>query len=129
MRSNRRRSSPRLTRLRREARSGWFGCRAPSGLNCSETGRPSLSVRRLSILYRFASSSRFTTWQDEFAGRFNKFLIPATTRNGLRTDSAADFLQVRSVSTERLMRRVGVLEADEVEEIAAGIVIAVDYRP
>jgi hypothetical protein len=33
------------------------------------------------------------------------------------------------VSTERLMRRVGVLEADEVEEIVAGIVIAVDYRP
>ena len=70
-----------------------------------------------------------TTWRDEFAGRFNKFLIAATDRNGLRADSAADFLQVRSVSTERLMRRVGVVEADEVEEIVAGIVIAVDYRP
>ncbi len=70
-----------------------------------------------------------TTWQDGFADQFNRFLIPATNRNGLQADSAADFLQVRSVSTERLMRRVGVLRADEVEEIVAGIVIAVDYRP
>ena len=69
------------------------------------------------------------TWQDDFRGRFNKFLIPATNRNGLNTDSAADFLQVRSVSTERLLRRVGIVEADEVEEIVAGIVIAIDYRP
>ena len=50
-----------------------------------------------------------TTWQDGFAEQLNKFLIPATNRNGLQADSAADFLQVRSVSTERLMRRVGVL--------------------
>ena len=70
-----------------------------------------------------------TTWRSDFSERFNKFLIPATDRNGLQADSAADFLQVRSVSTERLMRRVGVLRADEVEEIVAGIVIAVDYRP
>lgn len=70
-----------------------------------------------------------TTWQEEFAGRLNKFLIPETARNGLQADSAADFLQVRSVSTERLMRRVGALRADEVEEIVAGIVIAIDYRP
>ena len=70
-----------------------------------------------------------TTWQERFAEQFNKFLIPATNRNGLQADSAADFLQVRSVSMERLMMRVGVLRADEVEEIVAGIVIAVDYRP
>ena len=70
-----------------------------------------------------------TTWQSDFSERFNKFLIPATDRNGLQADSAADFLQVRSVSTERLMRRVGLLRADEVEEIVAGIVIAIDYRP
>ena len=70
-----------------------------------------------------------TTWQDDFVGRFNKFLISATNRNGLQADSAAEFLQVRSVSTERLMRRVGVLGAEDEEEIVAGIVIAVDYRP
>ena len=36
---------------------------------------------------------------------------------------AADFHRVRSVSAERLMRRVGALKADE---IVAGIVIAVE---
>ena len=62
-------------------------------------------------------------------GHFNLFRIAATECDGLQVDSAADFLQVQSVSTERLKRWVGVLEADEVEEIVAGILIAVNYRP
>ena len=41
--------------------------------------------------------------------------------------TAADVLHVRSVSTERFLRRIGALEADEVEEIAAAVAIAVDY--
>lgn len=68
-----------------------------------------------------------TTWRDEYEGRINKLRVGADDRNGLDADSAADFLQVRSVSTERFLRRIGILEADEVEEIAAGVAIAVDY--
>ena len=48
--------------------------------------------------------------------------------NGLDAESAADFLQVRSVSSERFIERIGALEADQVEEIVAGVVIAIDYR-
>ena len=61
-------------------------------------------------------------------GRFDKLPIAANEGNGLNADSAADFLQVRSVSTERFLRRIGALEADQVEEIVAGVVIAIDYR-
>lgn len=70
-----------------------------------------------------------TTWRTEFVGRLNKLWIAATDRNGLHADSAADFLQVRSVSTERFVERLGALEAELVEEIVAGVVIALDYRP
>ena len=70
-----------------------------------------------------------TTWLAEFDGRSNKLLIATSERNGLNVDSAADFLQVRSVSLERLVRRVGALDADLVEEIVAGIAITLDYRP
>ena len=50
-------------------------------------------------------------------------------RNGLHAESAADFLQVRSVSTERFIScEIGALGADEVEEIVAGVVIAIDYE-
>lgn len=68
-----------------------------------------------------------TTWRDEYEGRINKLRIESDNWNGLHTRSAADILQVRSVSTERFLRRIGVLEADEVEEIVAGVAIAVDY--
>ena len=69
------------------------------------------------------------TWREEFAGRINKLRIAKSGRNGLQADSAADFLQVRSVSNERFLRHVGALEAQQVEEIVAGVVIAIDYRP
>ena len=69
-----------------------------------------------------------TTWRAEFAGRINKLPIAANDLNGLDVDSAADFLQVRSVSTERFIERIGALEAEQVEEIVAGVVIAIDYR-
>ena len=69
-----------------------------------------------------------TTWRAEYAGRINKLRIVASDRNGLHAESAADFLQVRSVSTQRFIRRVGTLEAGQVEEIVAGVVIAIDYR-
>ena len=70
-----------------------------------------------------------TTWLAEFDGSSNKHLIEASERNGLDADSAAEFLQVRSVSVERLVQRVGDLDADLVEEIVAGIAIALDYQP
>ncbi len=68
-----------------------------------------------------------TTWRDEYEGRINKLRIAANDRNGLHAESAADFLQVRSVSTERFIRQIGALEADDVEEIVAGVAIAIDY--
>lgn len=69
------------------------------------------------------------TWREDFSGRLNKVQIAPSERNGLRVESAADFLQVRSVSTERLISRIGALNADQVEEIVAGVVIAIDYQP
>ena len=70
-----------------------------------------------------------TTWRAEFDGRINKLAIAASDRNSLDVDSAADFLQVRSVSVQRFVERLGDLDAELVEEIVAGIAIAIDYRP
>ena len=70
-----------------------------------------------------------TTWLADFTESGHKLLVEATERNGLDTDSAADYLQVRSVSVERLVRRIGSLDAELVEEIVAGIAIALDYQP
>ncbi len=69
-----------------------------------------------------------TTWREEFEGRINKVLVEATDGNGLHADSAADFLQVRSVALERFIERIGDVDAELVDEIVAGVAIAVDYR-
>ena len=70
-----------------------------------------------------------TSWRPEFIGRINKLRIPVSDRNGLDEESAADFMHVRSISKGRFVERVGALDAEQVEEIVAGIVIALDYRP
>lgn len=69
-----------------------------------------------------------TTWQPRFANQLNKVLVKATPANGLKTDSAADFLQVRAVSLGRLTSRIGRVDAKVLEELAAGVAIAVEYR-
>jgi mRNA-degrading endonuclease toxin of MazEF toxin-antitoxin module len=70
-----------------------------------------------------------TSWQARFSTQLNKVLVKATAANGLANDSAADFLQVRAVSIDRLRDLMGHLDATVLEELAAGIAIAVDYRP
>jgi len=50
-----------------------------------------------------------TTWCHQYEGRINKLRVEANDWNGLHAESAADVLQVRSVSTERFLSRIGVL--------------------
>jgi mRNA interferase MazF len=70
-----------------------------------------------------------TSWQAKFANQLNKVLVPHTSQNGLANDSAADFLQVRCVALERFLHKLGTLEASVLDEIVAGVTIAVDYQP
>lgn len=70
-----------------------------------------------------------TSWQPRFGDQRNKVRIPKSEQNRLDRDSAADFLQVRAVSTERFVSKIGQLEPALLDEVVAGIVIAVDYRP
>lgn len=65
----------------------------------------------------------------EFHGRNNKLRVEANVQSGLRDDSAADFLQIRSVSVERLLARIGVIDAQLVQDIVAGVALALDYQP
>ena len=69
-----------------------------------------------------------TTWRDQYVGRVNKLRIAANDRNGLHAESAADVTtgaQRVHGAVSHANRRAG---ADEVEEIVAGVVIAIDYE-
>ncbi len=69
-----------------------------------------------------------TTWQGKFIARPLMVKIPPTSENGLDRDSAGNILQVRSLSTERFVKRLGQIEPDAMIEILAGLVIYVDYE-
>lgn len=51
--------------------------------------------------------------------------LKATKRNALTKDSAADCFQVKSVSLTRFDTQLGVLTADEIEQIAAAVALCV----
>jgi len=70
-----------------------------------------------------------TGWQDRFVVYPNKLKVPASALNGLDKDSAMDVLQIRCVALERFGKYLGRLEADLVDEAAAGVVVAIDYYP
>jgi mRNA interferase MazF len=59
------------------------------------------------------------------------WLVPlkANAANGLANDSSADAFQVKSVDAGRFRRRIGVLSAAEVEEIAAAVAVCIGFAP
>ena len=68
-----------------------------------------------------------TEWKSVFA-EFSWFVfLPPTTENGLTKDSGADAFQVKSVSEERLQRRLGKITDEQTELIASAIALCVGY--
>ena len=69
-----------------------------------------------------------TTWQDRFSNTQWMVKIVADDINGLDHDSAADALQVRCVSYERFMTKLGVIRASVLDEIATAIAIVIEFE-
>jgi mRNA interferase MazF len=68
-----------------------------------------------------------TEWNPAFA-RFSWLVrVPQTPENGLVKESGADAFQVKSVSENRLVRKLGQLTSEQVEQIAAAIALCVGY--
>lgn len=54
--------------------------------------------------------------------------VPASVENGLSRDSGANVLQIRSVSTERFIDRLGQVEAEILEEVLGALIVCIDYE-
>jgi mRNA interferase MazF len=66
-----------------------------------------------------------TDWQPTFV-RFPWFVhIPVSATNGLAKDSGADAFQVKSVSENRFVQRIGEVTADQVTEVSVAIALCV----
>ena len=53
--------------------------------------------------------------------------IKPSVKNGLQKDSVADVLQMRCVSTDRLIEQQGSVSAEIMEDIAAALVMVTGY--
>jgi mRNA interferase MazF len=67
-----------------------------------------------------------TEWKDRYA--MAPWLIPleVTAANGLSKKSAADTFQVRSISEERFIEKLGELKTQDLQLIEAGLAICLD---
>jgi mRNA interferase MazF len=68
-----------------------------------------------------------TEWKAHFAGKpWHVRVVPAQS-NGLSKESAVDALQLRGVDVQRFRKRLGLLSAELMEDIAAAIALVVEY--
>ena len=66
-----------------------------------------------------------TGWNESYRGYVWMTRLMPTPQNGLTKLSAADALQIRTVSFLRFLDKVGVLPADTVDRIAASVAVCV----
>jgi mRNA interferase MazF len=69
------------------------------------------------------------SWQEKFKDRPFMVRINASPLSELDRDSAANVLQVRSLSTDRFVKKLGQVSEDILQEILACLVVCTDYEP
>jgi mRNA interferase MazF len=68
-----------------------------------------------------------TDWKAHYAELVWFTHIAPIPSNGLTKDSGADAFQIKSVSVDRFLEKLGSLEAAQLEDIAASIALCVGY--
>ena len=66
-----------------------------------------------------------TDWKEPYASAVWMVRILPRRGNGLDKPSAADAFQVRSISTQRFMQKIGVLEVETLKKIILGLQVVV----
>jgi mRNA interferase MazF len=66
-------------------------------------------------------------WKPIFTRLFWFIHLPESSKNGLRKDSGADCFQVKSLSIQRFVRKVGRVTDECLDDVAAAIALCVGY--
>jgi mRNA interferase MazF len=69
-----------------------------------------------------------TDWKERYAIAPWLVFIPSDAQNGLTKDSAADAFQIRSVSQERFIRKIGFLHQAQVAQVIDAIQVVIGVR-
>ena len=70
-----------------------------------------------------------TGWRPTFAGYVWFAKLSATQTNGLSKISGADAFQIRSLSRERFVKKIGRLTADQVQELTYRVALCIGMDP
>lgn len=70
-----------------------------------------------------------TKWKPDYSMHVWKIHVLPRDENGLSAESAADCVQVKSLSVNRFVRKLGFLTTNELEDIAAAVALCVGYNP
>ena len=85
---------------------------------CVIVGRDALSKLPLTIVVPL------TDWNQAFAQADWHVLVKSTAQNGLSKDSSADTYQVRSISVNRLVEKLGEISITVMAQIGQGLVLS-----
>lgn len=69
-----------------------------------------------------------TSWQPKFANNFWLIHLLPTVTNGLDEESAANAFQIKSVSEDRFISKVGGLASVELDTIAGAVALCIGFR-
>lgn len=69
-----------------------------------------------------------TDWDDRFSKLIWMTKLVPDQQNGLLKASAADAFQVRSVSQQRFVRKLGKLNAEQVEDITDALALVLKFE-
>jgi len=67
-----------------------------------------------------------TEWKDKFYGAVWMVKIEPNSDNNLKKSSALDCFQIRSVSTKRLLKKVGTIPINTLNEIKIAVKAVID---
>lgn len=68
-------------------------------------------------------------WKSNYAEYLWMFKLSPSKANGLTKESSADVSQIKSVSVERFGKQLGIVTADELDEILATVALVIGYNP
>lgn len=69
-----------------------------------------------------------TTWNETFEGKLWLVKVEPDKSNGLQNTSAADALQIRGISMDRFVEKIGRVSSEVLDNITAAISIVVEYQ-
>jgi mRNA interferase MazF len=70
-----------------------------------------------------------TEWKNSFAGKVWLVKVEPDDANGLAKTSAADTLQLRGVDVSRFQKRLGSVNDEMMNALAAAILAVIEYQP